>query len=435
MLNAQQKKILIVDDVPTNIKLLHDVLQCQNYKVSVAKSGETAFKRLERIVPDLILLDVMMPGINGFDVCEKLKQNPKTQDIPIIFMTALTDQVDKVKGLSIGAVDYITKPIHTNEVLARIRVHLNLRQTQMRLLDEIAERKQIETKLQAALDKLKSTQIQLIHHEKMSSLGQLVAGIAHEINNPVNFIHANIQHAECYIEDLLGLLTVYRQYMPQPPKEILDRIRSIDLDYLEKDLVKIIISMGLGTSRICEIVQSLKIFSHHHEAGAKPTDIHEGLDSTLTILQSRVQRKARCPDIQIIKDYRPLPLVKCYAGQLNQVFMNLLVNAIEAIDQRDAYRTPAEMQTDPSIIQISTALQNNRLMIRIMDNGIGISENVRSHIFDPFFTTKDVGKGTGMGLSISYKIITETHRGKIWCEPNLDRPGTQFFIEIPLLAD
>lgn len=432
MLSSQQSEILIVDDTPSNIKLLYDFLQQSNYKVSIAKSAESAFRKLEKIVPDLILLDVMMPSMNGFQVCEKLKQNPKTQDIPVIFMTALTDDVDKVKGLSIGAVDYITKPIYPDEVLARIKVHLTLRHTQLQLISEISERKQTERELQRALDELKRAQIQLVHNEKMLSLGQLVAGVAHEINNPVNFIHANLQHAERYVEDLLGVIALYKQYFPNPPKEIADRIGEIDLDYLEGDLVRILNSMSLGTSRICDIVLSLRNFSRHHEAEVKQADIHEGIDSTLTILQRSLHRSNSYPDIEIVKDYGALPLIECYVGQLNQVFMNLLSNAIEAINERDANRTVAEVVEDPSIIKISTAIQNDQLMIQIMDNGLGIPENLRSQIFNPFFTTKTVGKGTGMGLSISYRIITETHRGKLWCEPNVNQPGTQFFIEIPI---
>lgn len=432
MLSFQQSEILIVDDIPTNIKLLYDFLQQSDYRVSVAKNAESAFRKLEKIVPDLILLDVMMPGMSGFEVCKMLKQNPKTQDIPVIFMTALTDEIDKVKGLSIGAVDYITKPIHTDEVLARIKVHLTLRHTQMQLLNEITERKQAEKDLHSALEELKRTQTQLIHNEKMLSLGQLVAGVAHEINNPVNFIHANLHHAEHYVEELLEVIALYQHHCPNPSTEISDRLDEIDFDYLEKDLVKILNSMSLGTSRICEIVQSLRSFSRHHEAEVKQADIHKGIDSTLTILQSHLHRTNSYPDIQIIKDYGALPLVECYAGQLNQVFMNLLSNAIEAIDERDAKRTVAQVVEEPSMIKISTAVQANWLMIRVVDNGLGVPEELRSQIFNPFFTTKDVGKGTGMGLSISHRIVTETHKGKIWCEPNLDQPGTQFFVEIPL---
>ena len=435
MLRSQQSEILIVDDVPTNIKLLYEFLQQSNYKVSIAKNAKSVFKKLEKIVPDLILLDVMMPGMDGFKVCERLKRNPKTRDIPVIFMTALTDEVDKVKGLSIGAVDYITKPIHPDEVLARIRVHLTLRHTQMQLLSEITERTQAERELQAALDELKKVHIQLVHNEKMSSLGHLVAGVAHEINNPVNFIYANLHHAERYVEELLGIVKLYDQHFPNPPKEILDKTEELDLDYLQKDLVKILNSMSLGTKRICEIVCSLRNFSRHHEAEIKLADIHEGIDSTLTILQGNLQRNDNYPDIQVIRDYGSLPLVECYAGQLNQVFMNLLSNAIEALDERDATRTLTEALAEPSTIKIATKIKDNRLVIRIVDNGSGIPENLRSQIFNPFFTTKEVGKGTGMGLSISHKIVAETHNGRLWCEPNLDQQGTQFFIEIPISDD
>ncbi|MBT9312004.1 hybrid sensor histidine kinase/response regulator [Leptothoe kymatousa] len=432
MLSTQKNEILIVDDIPTNIKLLHDVLQTENYKVSIAKSGKSAFKKLNKIVPDLILLDIMMPEMNGFDVCEILKQNTRTEHIPIIFMTALTDEVNKVKGLSSGAVDYITKPIHTEEVLARIKVHLALRKTQQKLQNEIAERKQTANELSQTLDELKRTQTQLVHNEKMSSLGRLVAGIAHEINNPVNFIHGNLQHAECYVEDLLGLVSLYQKHILNPPKEILDKMESIDLAYLEKDLVKILTSMSIGTSRICEIVSYLRIFSRLDEAQIKPTNIHEGIDSTLNVLDNRLQRNNDYPNIRVVKDYRPIPAIECYPGQLNQVFMHLLSNAIEAINERDTHRSLSAANADPGMVMISTAVRDDRFMMRVMDNGTGIPENVRSHIFDPFFTTKDVGQGTGMGLAICYKIIAETHRGKIWCEPNPDEPGTQFFLEIPL---
>ena len=432
MLSSQQSEILIVDDVPVNIKLLYDFLQQSDYKVSIAKNAESAFKKLRKIVPDLILLDIMMPGMDGFEVCKRLKQNPQTRDIPVIFMTALTDEVDKVQGLSIGAVDYITKPIHPDEVLARIKVHLTLRHTQMQLLNEITERKQAERELQHALSELQRAQIHLVHNEKMSSLGQLVAGVAHEINNPVNFIHANLHHAERYAEDLLEIIRLYKHYVPTPPKEVLDRMEELDVDYLEQDLVKILNSMSLGTSRICDIVLSLRNFSRHDEAEIKQANIHEGLDSTLTILQGSLQRSNSYPDIQVIKDYGLLPPVECCAGQMNQVFMNLLSNAIEAINERDATRAVEDVVKEPSVITISTVFQSNRLTIRIMDNGLGIPEVMRSQIFNPFFTTKEVGKGTGMGLSISHTIITETHKGKLWCEPNPGQPGTQFFIEIPV---
>ncbi|MEM1254580.1 MAG: response regulator [Cyanobacteria bacterium P01_H01_bin.21] len=431
MLNSHQSEILIVDDIPTNIKLLYEFLQQSNYRVSIAKNAESAFKKLEKIVPDLILLDVMMPGMDGYEVCEKLKRNPETRDIPVIFMTARTDEVDKVKGLSIGAVDYITKPIHPDEVLARIKVHLTLRHTQMQLLSEITERKQTEKELHEALDELKRVHIQLVHNEKMSSLGHLVAGVAHEINNPINFIYANLHHAEHYVEELLDIIRLYKQHFPNPPREILDKSEELDLDYLQKDLVKILNSMSLGTSRICDIVLSLRKFSRLHESEVKWADIHEGIDSTLTILQGNLQRSGY-PDIQVIKAYGSLPLIECYAGQLNQVFMNLLSNAIEAINERDTGRTVAEVSAEPSTIKITTEVKDKWLIIQIADNGSGIPKSLRSQIFNPFFTTKDVGKGTGMGLSISHKIIAETHNGRLWCEPNLDQQGTQFFIEIPI---
>lgn len=430
MPSNHQNEILIVDDIPTNIKILHDFLQQSDYKVSIAKNAESAFKKLDKIEPDLILLDIMMPGINGFEACERLKQDPKTQDIPIIFMTALADEVDKVKGLSMGAVDYITKPIHTDEVLARIKVHLKLKRTQMQLQAEVTEHQHTEKELHQTLDELQRAQVQLVHNEKMSSLGQLVAGIAHEINNPVNFIHGNLPHTERYAKDLLEIIRMYQQHVSNPPEEIEDKIEEVDLGYLEQDLLKILESMKGGTKRIREIVLSLRNFSRLHEADIKKAHIHEGIDSTLTILQGSLKRKDY-PDIQVLKDYGSASLVECLPGQLNQVFMNILSNAIEALNEYDATRTMADVKEDPSIIQIITDIDNNWLTVKIIDNGAGIPEGMSSQIFNPFFTTKDVGKGTGMGLSISHKIIVEGHGGKIWCQPNPDR-GTQFIVEIPM---
>ena len=285
------------------------------------------------------------------------------------------------------------------------------------------------TELEQALRELQRTQAQLVQTEKMSSLGQLVAGVAHEINNPVSFITGNISYACDYIQDLLGIVNLYRQHYPQPVKPIQDELEAIDLDFLIKDFPKLLKSMKVGADRINQIVLSLRNFSRHDEAEMAEVDIHEGIDNTLMILQSRFKAKGKNPEIKVIKEYAALPLVECYAGQLNQVFMNLISNAIDALES-DGVGNFGDTQT-PSITICTEAKDNNQVIIRIIDNGVGMTEEVQQKLFNPFFTTKPIGKGTGLGLSISYQIVVEKHGGELQC---FSTPGygTQFIIDIPL---
>ncbi|MEO1593534.1 MAG: ATP-binding protein, partial [Cyanobacteria bacterium J06632_22] len=252
--------------------------------------------------------------------------------------------------------------------------------------------------LSVALHQLQSTQVQLIQTEKMSSLGQLVAGVAHEINNPVNFIHGNLRHINQYADDLLCLLRLYQQAYPSPSPQIQALADDIDLDFLAEDLNKLQASMKLGTERIRDIVKSLRTFSRLDEADMKPVDLHAGIDSTLVILNSKLKGKGKDHrPITVVKNYNYLPDVVCHGSQINQVFMNILANAIDALGECDAPVSPE--------IVITTAYRDEQVMISIRDNGPGIPAEVLSTIFDPFFTTKPVGKGTGLGLSISYGII------------------------------
>lgn len=322
------------------------------------------------------------------------------------------------------------------------------------LRDEIVERRQAETalryseadlrqrtqQLEKTLHDLRKAQAQLVQSEKMSSLGQLVAGVAHEINNPVNFIYGNLSHASQYTQELLNLLSLYQRHYSRPVAEIEEEIEAIDLEFLVEDLPKILSSMKLGADRIRQIVLSLRNFSRLDQAEKKPVDIHEGIDSTLLILQSRLKDKTGRPGIQVVKQYGELPLIECYAGQLNQVFMNILTNALDALDEYRSHaypsatgeRSPKSACPEPSIITISTErIASDWVRIRMRDNGPGMPESVRQQLFDPFFTTKPVGKGTGMGLSISYQIVVDKHGGRLecWSEPN---QGTEFVIEIPI---
>ena len=310
----------------------------------------------------------------------------------------------------------------------RIKVEETLRQSEAKLREQAQA-------LASALQDLQQTQSKLVQSEKMSSLGQLVAGVAHEINNPINFIYGNIQPAAAYIQDLLRLLKLYQQDCPNPTSAILAEAEAIDLDFLIEDLPKLLASMRIGAERIQKIVVTLRNFSRMDEADLKMVNIHEGIDSTLMLLQHRLKAKAACSEIKIIKEYGELPLVECYAGQLNQVFMNLLANAIDALEESmetGQWVVESEELTPTPSIRITTkSIAGDHIAICIADNGPGIPAGIQKQVFNPFFTTKPVGKGTGLGLSTSYDIITNKHRGKLQCSSSLKK-GTEFTIKIPL---
>lgn len=429
-------KILLVDDNPTNLKVLSAAMADSGWTILVATDGERAIKQAEYADPDLILLDVMMPIMNGFETCSRLKSNPKTQDIPVIFITALNEAVDKVKGLQLGAVDYITKPFQQEEVLARLGVHLKLSTLSKQLAEqnELLEKRVEErtTELRQALCDLKQSQLHLVQNEKMATLGQLVAGVAHEINNPVGFIAGNLSQAESDIKNLLQLIELYQSEYPNPSEKILEFIEDIDLEFLNEDLPKIISSMRQGTDRIKNISISLKTFSRLDSHSLMNFNVHEGIDSTLVILRHRLKANEMRPEIEVVREYGDVPEIQCYPGQLNQVFMNLLSNAIDALEEANEGHSYQQIEANPNKIVIQTFVKNpKQLIVGIKDNGCGIEASVIPKVFDHLFTTKPVGQGTGLGLSISRQIIEEKHGGSLNCYSVLGE-GTEFIIELPI---
>jgi signal transduction histidine kinase len=423
-------RILMVDDIPTNLKVLGEALQCQGWKALMAADGESAIEQVEYLHPDLILLDVMMPGIDGFETCRRLKANPNTQDVPVIFMTALSDSIDKVRGLELGAVDYITKPFQQEEVIARVKLHLRLSQLTHQLEQQVAQRTH---SLECSLKDLQAAQIKLVQSEKMSTLGQMVAGIGHEINNPINFINGNIGYIQDYFQDLMALVQAYQTRLPDPDADLQRLLQGIDLPYLRTDLPKLVGSLQEGVTRLQDISLSLRTFARSDMTSQVDYQVEDGLNSTLMLLGHRLKADEIRPAIQVVKDYTPTPKVLCYPGQINQVLMNLLANAIDALEDSNgaSQRSYAQIAADPNQITVRTEAQDQRLLIRIRDNGTGIPEGMQDKIFEPSFTTKAVGKGTGLGLPISRQIIEERHQGRLTCRSEVG-VGTEFVISLPL---
>ncbi|NEP56339.1 MAG: response regulator [Symploca sp. SIO2G7] len=428
--NATQGNILIVDDTIENLRLLAATLTKRGYKVRSAISGSLALMGVQVAPPDLILLDIKMPDMSGYEVCQKLKAWKPTCEIPVIFISALHETLDKVKAFSVGGADYITKPFQMEEVLARVENQLTIRRLNQELEKRVEER---TAELKQACHNLQQAQIQLVQKEKLATLGQLLAGIAHEINNPVSFIKGHLSFTEEYIQDLLNILGLYQQQFPHPGLEIEEVIEEIDLKYLLQELPKMLSSMERGVERICQLSKSLRTFSRSDTQAKVPFNLHDGIDSTLLILKHRLSASEKHSSIEVITEYGKLPEVKCYPGQLNQVFMNLIANAIDAFDESNQGLSWDELRHHTNQITIHSEVNwpKDTVTIRIADNGPGISTQVQESIFDSFFTTKAVGKGTGLGLSISYQIIVEKHGGLLTCKSSPGQ-GTEFIIEIPM---
>jgi signal transduction histidine kinase len=379
---------------------------------------EVAIRYLSCDRVDVVLLDLSLPDSFGLNTVKKLQTS--VPNIPIIVLTGVDNHALALQSMATGIQDYLVKGQISAPLLERaIRYAI--------------ERKKAEAHIRQALERERElNQLKLIHREKMASLGKHVANVAHEITNPVNFIFANLTHVNNYIGDLLALIHLYQQGYTHSAPEIQDKIEEIDLDFLREDLPQMLSSMKLGAERICELVQTLRNFSRLDTTQIRAVNIHEEIDSTLLILRDRLKENSGRPAIQVIKEYGSLPLVECYGGQLNQVFMNIISNAIDALLQLDEHGSKQGVKNYLPTITICTQVLNSHwVRISIKDNGPGMTEAVREQLFDPFFTTKEIGKGTGLGLSISYQIVTEEHAGHLQCI-SVPGEGAEFILEIPI---
>jgi signal transduction histidine kinase len=411
-------KILIVEDEWIIALDIKRHLSKLGYSVTgMANSAEKALDLVAQTKPDLVLMDIYLQGeTTGIEASELIRQQ---FNLPIVFLTAHADETTLAEVSATHPQGYVVKPFEEQDLSIAIQLALANHRAEQAVQQALEKEKQLYA-------------LKLIHTGKMSSLGQLIASVAHEINNPVNFIGANLSHVDNYTQDLLALIDLYQQGYVHSSPEIQDKIEEIDLDFLKEDLPQILSSIKMGTERVYEIVLTLRNFSRLDETKMKAVNIHEGIDNTLLILRDRLKEKAEHSAISIIKEYGDLPLVECYAGQLNQVFMNILSNAIDVLCQPESDSSTEVIQNYRPTITIHTEVKNsNWVEISIQDNGRGMDESILERLFDPFFTTKEVGNGTGLGLSISYQIVVEKHGGKLQCI-SAPRQGAKFVIEIPI---
>ncbi len=417
--------ILLVDDEASNRGLMHAQLKEDGYVIQEAASGEEALLLIEQKLPDLILLDVMMPGMDGFAVADRLKSDQRTRYIPIIMITALDDQGSRMQALNKGVEEFLTKPVRQSELSARVRNLLSLKKFQNTLLASSGalEEAVADRTMQLAIvnRKLDEAEIKSLQSEKLAMIGQLAAGVAHEINNPIGYVNANLGSLQKYLNDLLQILAALLAIEASLPADYPGRQElavlkdTLELDYLRDDLPVLLRESQEGISRVREIVQDLKAFSRiDNNREWLLADLHKGLDSTLNLANNEIKYKA-----DVVKAYGDLPEIECVPSQLNQVFLNLLVNAAHAIGDNAR-----------GTITLRSGRQGDEVWIEVGDTGCGIAPENIAHVFDPFFTTKPVGKGTGLGLSLSFSIV-EQHHGRIELHSEVGQ-GSTFRIVLPI---
>ena len=408
--------ILVIDDEITTQMVLQDLLESEGHQVIIANNGQQGWEKAQQEQPNLIICDWMMPEMNGVDLCRTIKAKPELAATFFMLLTAREQIDDRVCGLNAGADDFISKPIETEELLARVRSGLRLNHLNQQLTQSLQE--------------LKNTQVQLVQSEKMSSLGRLVAGVAHEINNPISFIYGNLSHVKEYTHDLSALIQTIRDDDNFSRQNLLDALEDIDFDFVAADLEKMLGSMKEGSERIREIVIALREFSSQERSGIHDIDLHHALDLALSMLGPRVHQAAgRASGLTPDKQYGQLPKIKGDIGLINQALFNLLENALDAIVAKS--QTDPDEDWTPRISITTRTLDSCWTEIEITDNGVGIDSALDNKIFDPFFTTKPVGQGKGLGLAVAYQIMVQQHEGQLSYESHVNQ-GTRFWVHLPI---
>ncbi|MCP2732415.1 response regulator [Symplocastrum sp. BBK-W-15] len=412
-------KILVVDDEVDLESLLRQRLRkkirAKEFELIFARSGKEALQKIksDRTI-DMVLTDLSMPEMDGLTLLNKLREID--ENIKAVVISAFGDLKNIRAAMNCGAFDFITKPIDFDDLIITINKTL-------------AYVKQIRE----TLFRLQQAQLQLIQHEKMAVLGQLVAGLAHEMNNPLASIKGSIFLVNDAAQKLITYLQLYQEQFPNSCNEIAEYAEDINLDHIINSLPRMLVVMGGSTDRLIAISNSLRTFSRGDTESKVLANIHDGIDSTIMILQHRMKANSKSPGIRIVKEYGDIPNIKCYLGQLNQVFMNIIVNGIDACEEDNLNRSFEEIEANPNRIVVKTKLTKDKqgVVIEIQDNGTGMTEEVKSRMFEQLFTTKPVGKGTGFGLSISRRIVEEIHGGSLNCTSVLGK-GTEFAIAIPI---
>jgi len=432
-------KVLVVDDQPIVVESIRRLLALEtDITVSACSDPTLALSTAAELKPTVILQDLIMPDVDGLMLVKFFRAHPLTKEIPVVVLSSREDAQTKAAAFAAGANDYLVKLPDPVELIARLRYHsraycnfLKQDEAEQTLVQNkvLEERVEVRTQeLRQALDNLKQAQAKLIHNEKMSSMGQLVAGIAHEVNNPINFIYGNLNYMNSYVQDLLDLIQSYKEQYPGPAPSIDEKLEELDLEFTSTDLLKSFVSLRSGAKRIRDLVLSLRNFSRFDESEIKTVDLHEGIDSTLAMLGAQLE------GVEIQKNYAELPKISCYAGQLNQVFMHIITNALEAMAQMSGENGKSPMlhiSTAAASAEAESAADTEKVAIWISDNGPGVAPEIQDQIFNPFFTTKDVGEGTGLGLSISHQIVALQHEGALKCY-SVPGQGAKFLIELPV---